>query len=227
MNVPLFLVAVGVAGEFIGNQIAGPIRKRLDAIQKAEIETLRQKNLELEKSLTPRTLSVISVNRKSNIEGLKRYAGTEAIVEFIPDLEAARAANSIKFILESAGWKITRFGRSVEDISDGVAVKFFHAPTSDWPVFQAQGKSIEKASALVDFLKDNNWVAHIAWSMRGELGENSIKVEVGFKPSPYFDPPQLKEAQREADKAIKEMRERMERNRKAFEEQSPLPPKNE
>src|SRR5690349_8196343 len=42
MNICALLVAVGVAGEFFGNWIAGPIRKRLDAGKDQEIARLNK-----------------------------------------------------------------------------------------------------------------------------------------------------------------------------------------
>jgi hypothetical protein len=40
LNVSLFLVAIGVAGEFVGNWVAGPIRKRLETAKDLEIARL-------------------------------------------------------------------------------------------------------------------------------------------------------------------------------------------
>lgn len=42
MNISALLVAIGVSGEFIGNWIAGPIRKRLDTAKEAEIARLNK-----------------------------------------------------------------------------------------------------------------------------------------------------------------------------------------
>jgi len=42
LNVSLFLVAMGVAGEFVGNWVAGPIRKRLETAKNLEIARLNK-----------------------------------------------------------------------------------------------------------------------------------------------------------------------------------------
>jgi hypothetical protein len=64
MNICFFLVAIGVTGEFVGNWIAGPIRKRLETAKELEIARLNREaaalRLELEREIqkrSPRTLA--------------------------------------------------------------------------------------------------------------------------------------------------------------------------
>ena len=68
---------------------------RTNGIELAEAngktEILRQKNLELEKSIAPRGLEQL---RSS--QALKPFAGTEAVVFFVPDFETQRLAGMIR-----------------------------------------------------------------------------------------------------------------------------------
>jgi len=91
-------------------------------------EELRQKNLQLEKEFAPRLLAIRGLpDGKSNIDELKKFAGTKVILASVHDAEALHAAGSIKWLLEKAGWDVVvtvpidPFSASVK-IPDGVTL---------------------------------------------------------------------------------------------------------
>lgn len=130
MNVSLFLVAVGVAGEFIGNQIAGPIRKRVDAAKEAEIARLNKEAGEarkaageameraaaLEKQAEAERLARMKIEERLAwrrigpkehsvfVAALKPFAGSTVEITKLGDSEAGQFADDIIGILAEAGW---------------------------------------------------------------------------------------------------------------------------
>lgn len=132
MNVSLFLVAVGVAGEFIGNQIAGPIRKRVDAAKEAEIARLNKEAGEarkaageameraaaLEKQAEAERLARMKIEERLAwrrigpkehsvfVAALKPFAGSTVEITKLGDSEAGQFADDIIGILAEAGWTV-------------------------------------------------------------------------------------------------------------------------
>ena len=84
-------------------------------------EELRNKNLELEKSIRPRDLPQVAFSEK-----MRLFAGTHAAVETIPDFEARRTADLIANSLRLAGWEV---GPVVvnSDASDATMQRFFRS----------------------------------------------------------------------------------------------------
>jgi len=77
MNISLFSVAIGVAGEFIGNQIAGPIRKRLDRAKEAEIARLNKEAGKARKAAGEAMERVASAEKQA--AGLNKKAEEERL----------------------------------------------------------------------------------------------------------------------------------------------------
>lgn len=175
-------------------------------------ENERAKRLELEKSLTPRRIPIEIRDGRSNFDSLKVFANINAIVEFIPDdAEAKKAAGSIAQILHDAGWNIMSFVPSSKVARDGVDVErsLTLPATMQSPEEIVSGRRSQQASsALVEFLEAHGWVAKetAIWmpdaKMTGHpfsgdtLAPSSVRIRVGLKPSPYFDPDWVKELER-------------------------------
>jgi hypothetical protein len=92
-----------------------------EANQKLEAE--RRTRLEIEKEISPRAVMVISKDGKMNIDPLKPFAGTQVILESIPDAEPRRAAETLGYAVQAAGWKIVPSAPSDKNINDGVLVE--------------------------------------------------------------------------------------------------------
>jgi hypothetical protein len=151
---------------------------------------------------------------KTNFDGLKPFAGMNVIVEFLPDTEASRAAASIVGIIKAAGWNVVRIDANTE-LEDGVVIL---SP----PGVRAM-ETAPAADALLDLLTSNNWEAHTFPEVN--IPDKTIKVTVGFKPSPYFFPQEMKDemkrireidkkARKSRDDAIRRMNELMEQLKK-------------
>jgi hypothetical protein len=134
---------------------------------------------------------------KASIDPLKPFAGYQAIIEFVPDAEARRAALNIAASLEQANWKV-RDPTPVNSINDGVDVQPFEGP-SDSSMWGAHIRSSKAADAIVDFLHSYNWQAR-----RGLLVDehnalihdpkivppDALRIRVGLYPAvPFVVPP--------------------------------------
>jgi len=70
LNVSLFLVAIGVAGEFVGNWVAAPIRKRLEAAKDLEIARLAKDTADANARTAEAQLAL-----KKSVDNLARHQG--------------------------------------------------------------------------------------------------------------------------------------------------------
>jgi hypothetical protein len=65
---------------------------------------------------------------------------------------------------------------------------------------------MQKASVVEDFLKENDWVAMIGTTNRGEIKPDTLRIRVGYKPNPYFaeaqEPEWLKRMQSATKKTL-------------------------
>lgn len=199
-------------------------KQNLDTERKLEAE--RRTRLELEKSLNPRSLayigeqaiftdpsmlaSVTGLRGKSNIDPLKPFAGTNVILQYLPDAEASRAAGSIASIIKAAGWNVTELSARPELIGeyfDGVVV-WAHRPRTPAGSFpnteqeRAKMWSDGAAASVVLFLRSNNWQADLRGVGKGEVPINTVKIMVGFKPNPYFQPQVVKDFRKNEDAGV-------------------------
>lgn len=113
MNVSALFVAIGVSGEFIGNWIASPIRKRLDAASQKEIAVLQREaaglRVELEREIqkhAPRTLA-----DAQKVILTAELRGKIPKVTFVVqrDLESRWFALQLEITLQEAGAKLSVF----------------------------------------------------------------------------------------------------------------------
>jgi hypothetical protein len=184
--------------------------------------------LELEKSLAPRSFEIkVTASPNSNFEELKPFGGTNVIFEVLTDSEARRAANEIGNLVGFAGWKVVSVNSNPELWSgffDGVSI----VPPSDFsPGFAGQvdgnklairRKTTRAAEALTLWLIDQNWKASVRNNIPevGELPDDTIKIFIGFKPNPFFEPDWVKDMEKIYEKILKEQKRRQEEMDKLF-----------
>jgi hypothetical protein len=191
-----------------------------------DLETERGKRLEMEKSFAPRSLQFI-LSDTPNFEPLKKFAGINVILWYLPDAEAIRATNHIIQLITFAGWNLVSKEPRPElsaGYFDGVSVE---VRSRKDPTDLESAKEIlrreEAADALIEFLESNNWYAHKTFA-DNPLPNNTIKICVGFKPSPYFFPEWVKKGAqkgKEVRQQLKEWKQREEELRKQLPQQPP------
>lgn len=71
---------------------------------------------------------------------------------------------------------------------------------------------------MVEFLKAQLWEAKTQIGVRQNIPPNTIKISVGFKPSPYFLPPEIKAVRHELEEAEKRRKQKEQESMKLFEE---------
>lgn len=152
--------------------------------------------------LAPRIIPHWNGPNGSVVDPLRPYASSyHAIVEYVPDPEARRAAWSLIQALIDAGWKTT-FVRQIDGLNDGVEIEPYHPvpgkPKSFFQIDQ-ENKSADVADAFVDFLHSNNWQARTVLK-DFDLSPNTIKIKIGlFPPTEYIAPPGAAEYESWAD----------------------------
>jgi hypothetical protein len=159
-----------------------------------ELEAERKTRLEMEVDVAPRLIPLIDHGGVTNIDDLKPYTGTELVIEYAPDSEAQTAAKNIQDVTQAAGWKLTKADCPSDLIGfndgvDGVVVTPYRPDNPDPTPDELRSK--RAAEALVAFLELNKWKARLSGGHRGELSPNAVKVQVGFKPMPYFLKPMI------------------------------------
>lgn len=205
------------------------------AAAKTQLESTEARRAELEKSLVmmeicsaPRVVPVWSIgNKETSVDPLKSFMGFQAIIEYVPDTEALRAAGNIAGALDKAGWKLIRVAAK-GGIKDGVEIQPYVAPlNASQAEWSAETQSGDAAYALVDFLHSYNWQAMRGWPIdkngklirdANVLPPNSIRIQVGLYPPVTFVSPPGARAWRDAIAQFD--KEREESRKKIDEEQS-------
>jgi hypothetical protein len=197
--------------------------KAINLATESKLEQERKTRLELEQSLAPRILPFqLGPGDHTSFDVLKPFAGIEVIVGYLPDAEATRATDAVRNVIGLAGWKIiSTVPRPDVNMGyfDGVVVE---TNKRAW-LEQDRKKELFAARTLVEFLKSNDWEARVSISTMDDIPKNTIRVIIGFKPNPYFEPEWVKEAKEKSKKMNDEMK-KMEQNFPRFPEK-PLPPK--
>jgi hypothetical protein len=196
-----------------------------------KLEEERKTRLELEKSLAPRVLGFqIGPGDKTSFEELKPFAGTEVIFDVLPDAEARRAAQEIGNVLSFAGWKTVRVnfradlytgyfdGVIVEPKRPGMGILANPGDKELAKEIAQEERSRQCAEALVSYLLSKDWKARTNLWHGDQLPANTIRILVGFKPSPFYDPDWVKQMEEKYKKIMQEMKER--------EKYLPKPPKH-
>jgi hypothetical protein len=123
------LVAVGVVGEFLVDRISGPIIKRRDAAQEAEIARLnkeagdaRKSAAEVEERLAWRWFTPEQESRM--VAELSGFKGNHVDIGISPETaEAARFAKQLQKVLARAGWASDIAKSRMDIIAAGVVVR--------------------------------------------------------------------------------------------------------
>jgi hypothetical protein len=213
---------VGAANEKAGiaNQLAGEANERAgNANQRAEVlakenlatevklEKEKRARLELEKSLAPRVLTIASyIDDRATYASLRPFPDTKVLMYVLSDAEAQRAAGSIAALIQQAFWKIETVTITSDLNSgfyDGVVVSPPMRILPEYPLEDKQNaaRSGAAADALVAILKSQNWEARAQPAEKAfEQDTKTLKIFVGFKPSPYFDPDWVKKLRSDSEK---------------------------
>ena len=165
----------------------------------ADLEAEERKRVELEKTVAPRRIERMTVGNVSTIDVLKKFAGTRFIIECIPDWETRRAASNIEGTLNNAGWKLESTTIVAKNLPDGVTVQSYLGPGTTisepegWKALHDEWDGDDIKDELIAFLIANDWQVEAGFPDRNELKVGEIRILVGFKPAPYFDPDAIKQ----------------------------------
>lgn len=199
----LWTVIAAFIGAFLAWQLWRANRAYQDVVKteanarleeaKLQLETEKLNRIELEKTLSRRSIPLIMLDGKTNIDGIRPFAGMQAIIEYLPDMEARRASAEIAQALTHANWKLIGGGGENPDLAlsmwDGVVVESYlgNALGLSGEALAQLGEDRKRAStaaeALVKLLVEHNWAAH-RFPDGSNLPPNTIKIKVGFKPVP-------------------------------------------
>jgi hypothetical protein len=196
------LVAIGIAGEIIGDRLAAPLEKVVDDAREAEISRLNNntarlqaENLELQGVMLPRRLSIIGHNEApkapTQFAGIRVFAGTEAWIQVAPDDEAQTLANDVVFILTWAGWKPRYVDESISHVPSRQLSEGIRVLTPD--IEAAPHTKLNDPQAILGRAGD---ALASAFTNAG-LGIRDIPVSHAYLSNkrdflsmlPYFDPP--------------------------------------
>lgn len=198
---------VGISTIYVGYR-AGlekdeKIRAQVERTGKLELELEKERNAgkELEKSLARRQIPFISgVGGKTNFDSIKVFADFNAIVEYLPEIEARRATIELTEALKIAGWNIVSITPNPEleaSFWDGVKIEPYNfsgrVADSGGEMQESRSKSRAATEALVAFLKSNNWEATAMAGKPGDLPLNTIRIKIGFKSFPHIKTPEEEE----------------------------------
>jgi hypothetical protein len=196
------LVAIGVAGEFVGSFIARPINRRLESAREQQIAALnreagearqtaesyrlqiaeaheRAANAEREtarikEKLADRSLSNDEV--KALISELRKYAGQEfEITAYWDSRESMSISNRINEALQRAGWKYLKPQGFSAMMGGVVGVFVFVHP-------QAQKETLSAANALTSLLNGHGINAQLMMQVtENNPPHNKIHLNIGSK----------------------------------------------
>jgi hypothetical protein len=168
-----------------------------------KLEEERTNRIELEKSLAPRDISLThSGSGLISPAGLKPFAGTRAILVFVPEEEPMRAARRIERLLVLSGWRVENGGpASAQDRHwAGVTVQSYVDEETG-----ATDSSCDAALELIRILELSDW----AVANRGEFIEVSVilpprtvRIVVDLQANPYIVARRLSELDEQMRKSM-------------------------
>ena len=180
----------------LGEASAGLAKANLEIEdRKQENLTLEQSNLELLTSIVPRNLQWSALGGRFN-EQLKLYAGERVVIEFLPEAEPRRAAESLAQELRSAGWEVEGPLPNEElwrAWHIGVRLEPYRAPShSTFPSEEefrehvnAMWKSSELSDCIESYLNKRKWQGvGRGWPEDGELAKGTLRIRIGSQPMP-------------------------------------------
>jgi multidrug efflux pump subunit AcrA (membrane-fusion protein) len=103
--------------------------RRQNLTTETTLESERSTRLQLEKSLAPRVLPYrIYVDETTNVDDLRVFGAMDVSLQYVRDAEAERTAANLKYLFEKAGWRVTSFSPSSENLADGVFIMGYVVP---------------------------------------------------------------------------------------------------
>src|SRR5437868_5824766 len=180
-----------------------------------ETERLRAANLSVQRLLTPRRISMFDKDgdaqiRQARFKVVAAFAGTKALLQWVPDLEAKRLAGDIAHALASAEWQIQIVDEAAPLIAPGLIFDGVHSFTKEGSMWErtesgkpryappALSPASRAALALKSFLNmdlgelapywgvmyhaEYSDVPSILGPVRYEIPEGSVLVLVGTRP---------------------------------------------
>ena len=179
------IAAANAVGETAKSE-AAQARKQTALIEK-ETSALEADNLALQASLRPRRLSFIGwtdhpEREAASNEELKKFAGTIAFIQAVPDFEAQMFSRDIASILEQAGWK----PQFVNETQSHMSEMSFPEGVSLFTLSDGKAQT-EAGTALWLALTE----AEVAMNGTGTFGSYAHHEIIDErKPGyPYFEPP--------------------------------------
>jgi hypothetical protein len=200
-----------------GEQLARvKIESQVSAAE-TRLEEERKIRLELENSMAPRVLGIpLGPGNKTSFDELKAFAGTEVIFDVLPDAEPRRAAQEIQNVLTYAGWKAVSINIRPELYTgdfDGVIIEpqrpmigVVAMPGNK--ALTEHERSTKCAEALRLYLLTKNWKARMNLFHADQVPANTIRILVGFKPSPFYEPDWVKQMEENYKKILQLVNER-------------------
>lgn len=147
---------------------------------KSDIEKLRAANQELEAALSPRFFS----DQGGAASTLSKFAGTDVIIEYLPDYECRRTALQIGFTLDQAKWNILSVNPNPNEsvFFDGV-VSYVRLTVSKSSSTQ---RMYDINDVLISELNRCGIVAHkiTPFAPERDASGEAIIIRVGMKPNP-------------------------------------------
>jgi hypothetical protein len=181
-----------------------------------ETERLRAANLAVQKLLTPRRITLMPKDeneaplRRALLNTMEKFAGTKALLQWIPDFEAKTLACDIADILVRVNWQVEAIGESSPIVSPGLIREGVYLLTQEGPLWErTESGTLQRvqnrkmsvayhaAMALKAFLKLGFGELASSWeitysseypdvpsilSMKFEIPEDSVLVLVGARP---------------------------------------------
>jgi hypothetical protein len=141
-----------------------------------DVETARQKNLELEDAVSPRVLEQFQSSNK-----LKSFSGTRYMLISPADTESRRTAGQVRVIMEQAGWVLYdgEWPPSPTFFADGIMIRTaLPLPGSGE---NPNPHLFDAERLLADVLTEAGAEARPGVTLKG-VPAGIIRIEVGLKP---------------------------------------------
>jgi len=184
------------------------------ANEKAEAERLTRTNLE--ETLAPRRVNMTT----ETIAELKLFAGTKAFIVLIDDAEARRVSDGIRVMLQRANWEILGITTTDQHVFDGVRIETkrlmpFDSDNPPQPAAKILSYQLKDCKIDVAYLSKDNYFPNEQYAFlsqrigRPELPDDTVFIEIGMKPEPYFTHKFLNEWVKQFDKPNQELWNKM------------------
>jgi hypothetical protein len=204
--------AVGLAGKAredvaSAREDTEKLRQENSVIQ-AQLEEEQGKTKVLERWATPWGIWYIEYGQgRSNIDGLKPFAGTQFIIEWSLKDDSIQLARNLVSLLNKAGWVQIPPVLRTPGIFPGVSLASYLSPT---PGINEEDRLRDATAAISDLLHANDidtGTGMVSRAPHDALPPHTVRILVGPKAAPPFLNPQMKQF----DEAFKRKWEEAER----------------